>query len=64
MLWSAGNAPNEMADPVKIEFALHFPFNHLPDKGRLASLLSSGAAPQRLALFSRKPNCERRFHSG
>jgi hypothetical protein len=45
MLRSAGNTSNKMADAVKIEFALHFPVDHLPDKGRLAPLLGSSAAP-------------------
>ena len=63
MLRSASNAANKMTDMVKIEFALHLPVDHLPDKGGLAPLLSGGAAPERVALFSWKPNCESSPHN-
>jgi hypothetical protein len=44
MLRLAGNTPDQMTNALKIEFALHFPVDHLPDKGRLASLFGRRTA--------------------
>jgi hypothetical protein len=40
----AGNTPDQMTNAIKLESTLNFAVDYLPNEGRLAPLLVSGAA--------------------
>ena len=50
MLRRAGNAPNQMADTVKVESPLYFPVDHVAQQEPIRCRLS--AAARRLSAFA------------
>ena len=62
MLWRAGNAPNQMADTVKVESPLYFSLNQVANKSRLASSLGRSTAPEGFSLFCGKADSQSGFH--
>ena len=45
MLWRAGNATNQMADPVKVESPLYFSVNQVAHESGFASSLGRSTTP-------------------
>jgi hypothetical protein len=62
MLWRAGNAPNQMADTVKVESTLYFSLNQVANKSRLASSLGGSTAPEGFSLFCGEADGQSSFH--